>query len=311
MSLDDLHDPSAHRWTRSQPLAGDASTRRYTRVWNDEHRSFVLVEYPQEVRGDMPRDLQVADWLSGLGVRIPAILARDLGAGWLVVEDLGVGDAEAVLRRTGEPDRLGVALGALQPLEVLAARPISSLAPWNPPLDRWRMRWELSGFELWFVRYNRGATPSSTLDSWLDHLAEAVARHPRRICHRDYHLNNLFWRPSGGTAVIDAQDILVGPDTYDAVSLVEERAMPELLTLQDREALRAAWAKRTGAVAGWRERWDLVRIQRSLKVLGTFARLKASGRTEYAGWMASQAARLAADSARLELPSELVDLLLD
>ena len=306
-----LHRPGADPWARRQPLAGDASNRRYTRTWDDEERSFILVEYPAETRPDLARDLQVADWLRGLGVRVPAVLATDLAAGWMVIEDLGTDDAEAVLRQTPESNRLELALGALGPLKVLAAQPISSLVSWNPPLDRWRMRWELAGFELWFVNDYRRAVPSAELDRWLDRLAETVARHPRRICHRDYHLNNLFPLASGDMAVIDAQDVLVGPDTYDAVSLIEERALPQLLQRADAQRLRAAWAARTAAQAGWPDRWRLVRIQRSLKVLGTFARLTAAGRAGYGSWMSCLAARLAADAADLELPSELVDLLLD
>ena len=111
--------------------------------------------------------------------------------------------------------------------------------------------------------------------------------------------------------MIDAQDALVGPDAYDAVSLLEERAMPELLAAGERERLRVAWARRTCAAAGWEGRWPRVRAQRALKVLGTFARLEAAGRGGYTRWMGGLAARLAADANALGLPGGLVDLLLD
>jgi aminoglycoside/choline kinase family phosphotransferase len=182
---------------------------------------------------------------------------------------------------------------------------------WNRPLDRARLRWELAGFELWFVRYRRDTPPNRALCRWLDELAEEVARHPRRICHRDYHVNNLFVLDTGEIAVIDAQDVLVGPDTYDGVSLLEERAMRELLTARERRRWREVWAERTGAAPGWQQRWGPVRTQRALKVLGTFARLGASGRPGYAGWMSDVAAALAADANDLGLPTPLIDLLLD
>ncbi|MBP1620485.1 MAG: aminoglycoside phosphotransferase, partial [Acidobacteria bacterium] len=135
--------------------------------------------------------------------------------------------------------------------------------------------------------------------------------HPRRVCHRDYHLNNLYFVATGEVAVIDAQDVLVGPDTYDAVSLLEERAMPELVAADERRRLAGSWATRTAAAAGWERRYRLVRAQRALKVLGTFARLEAAGRTGYTPWMDGLAARLAADAGALELPGVVVDRLLD
>jgi aminoglycoside/choline kinase family phosphotransferase len=111
--------------------------------------------------------------------------------------------------------------------------------------------------------------------------------------------------------VIDAQDALVGPDTYDAVSLLEERAMPELLSDTERVHWRRFWAERTAAAPGWQQRWQRTRTQRALKVLGTFAHLEEAGRDGYGGWLRAVAERLKADADELELPAVLVDLLLD
>ena len=111
--------------------------------------------------------------------------------------------------------------------------------------------------------------------------------------------------------MIDVQDVLVGPDTYDAVSLLEERAMGELVTAEERLLLRQAWAETTAATDGWEARWSRVRLQRALKVVGTFARLDACGRPGYRPWMRGLTADLVAEADRLALPGELVDLLLD
>jgi hypothetical protein len=153
--------------------------------------------------------------------------------------------------------------------------------------------------------------PDSALGRWLDDLASEVAAHPRRICHRDYHLNNLFLLPSGEVAVIDAQDALVGPDTYDAVSLLEERAMPELLSDTERVHWRRFWAERTAAAPGWQQRWQRTRTQRALKVLGTFARFAVEGARGYRQWMADLAVTIGPELVSLDAPSVLVDLLLD
>jgi hypothetical protein len=298
-------------WVRREPLAGDASTRRYWRLEDRRGQTAILVEYPPDLRAALARDLEVMSWLAGVGLRLPAVLDRDLSAGRALLEDLGPADAEATLRASPLAERLELAAALLAPLELLAAQPVASLPTWNRPLDAARLRWELAGFELWFVRYRQGVTPDPALDRFLDDLAEQLASHPRRICHRDFHLNNLYLMGSGEVAVIDAQDSLIGPDTYDAASLLEERAMPELLGDGEREDLRRAWAQRTRAADGWERRWPRVRVQRALKVLGTFARLEAAGRTAYTGWMGSIAGRLAADADALALPGAVVDRLLD
>lgn len=302
---------AADRWVRREPLAGDASNRRYWRLTDRHGRIAILVEYPPDLRPVLARDLEIMSWLAGVGLRLPAVLDHDLPAGRALLEDVGPADAEAALRAAPVGERLQLAAALLSPLELLAAQPVESLPAWNRPLDAARLRWELAGFELWFVRYRQGVTPDPALDRYLDDLAEELAGHPRRICHRDYHLNNLYLMGSGEVAVIDAQDALIGPDTYDAVSLLEERAMPELLGDDDRDDLRRAWAQRTRAADGWERRWPRVRVQRALKVLGTFARLEAAGRAAYSRWMAAVAARLVADASALALPGRVVDRLLD
>jgi N-acetylmuramate 1-kinase len=301
---------AADRWVRREPLAGDASTRRYWRLTDRGGRTAILVEYPPDLRPILGRDLEVMSWLAAVGLRLPAVLDHDLPAGRVLLEDLGPTDAEAALRAAPVGARLELVAALLSPLELLAAQPAESLPAWNRPLDAARLRWELAGFEMWFVRYRQGVTPDPALDRFLDGLAEELASHPRRICHRDFHLNNLYLVGSDEVAVIDAQDVLIGPDTYDVVSLLEERAMPELLADGDRDSLRRAWAQRTRAADGWERRWPRVRVQRALKVLGTFARLEAAGRSGYSRWMEAVAARLLADTSALALPGALVDRLL-
>jgi aminoglycoside/choline kinase family phosphotransferase len=304
-------DIAGSGWARHEPLAGDASSRRYLRVWDRDGRTAIVVCYPPEPAGALARDVEVADWLAGIGLRLPEIRDIDLDRGWAVMEDLGPADAEVTLRSAGSGDRSRLMAALLRPLVLLAARRPEELPGWNRPLDEVRLRWELSGFELWFVRHRRGVVPGDALGRWLDDLAAEVARHPRRVCHRDYHLNNLFVLGSGEVAVIDAQDVLVGPDTYDGVSLLEERAMRELLTEPERRRWRRLWAEQTGASEGWQQRWNAVRIQRALKVLGTFARLEAAGRSGYGAWLSQVAAALAADSDALRLPAAVTALLLD
>jgi len=268
-----------------------------------------VVRYPATDAADLARDLDVASWLRQRGVRVPAVLA--VGRGWALLEDLGPEDAEGRLVRTASTMRADLAARLLEPLAALARISPVELPRWNEPLDAGRLRWELAGFELWYIRYGRGVTPPAEVVRWLDELAEEVGAHPVRVCHRDYHLNNLFFGPCDDAVVIDVQDARIGPDTYDLVSLLEERAAHRLLGADDRAALREIWRRVTDPRPGWDERYRTVRWQRGLKVLGTFARLVAGGRTEYAAWSDAVRRGLLADADRDRVPPSMAALLVD
>jgi aminoglycoside/choline kinase family phosphotransferase len=298
-------------WSRVEPLTGDASQRRYSRIWAFTGATAILVEYPRVVRDQLARDLDVLSWCRDRGLPVPSLLASDLSGGRAMLEDFGDTDAEVVISETSPADRgrwFGVLLG---PLVTLASCEPARLPCWNPPLDETRLRWELAGFELWYVGHHKGTAPGRRLSRWLDALAASVALHPRRVCHRDYHLNNLLIRPGRRIGVIDIQDILVGPDTYDIVSLVAERAAIRLLSADDRSSVMTAWAEQTAARPGWRERALRVRLQRGLKVLGSFARFVAEGRAEYLGWLEELAPALADPASAVGAPPEAIALLVD
>ena len=298
-------------WIREQTLPGDASSRRYARIWDRRDRTAILARYPESVRNQMARDLEVRAWCAAYGLRVPELYAHDLDEGWAVIEDFGLDDAEESLEIATPGDRGDLGLRCVGPLVKLAKlRPVD-LPAWNPPLDGARLRWELAGFELWFLRYHLKTAPPPSVGRWLDELAAAIDEHPHRVCHRDYHLNNLFLLADGSVGLIDYQDILVGPDTYDAVSLLGERGMPRILAETERLQIQESWAVDTEAQPGWLDRWRLVGAQRGLKVLGTFARLAAGGSEAYGHWTENLVCQIAPELAAMEAPSELVDLLLD
>ena len=298
-------------WIRETPLVGDASTRRYSRLVDRDGHTAILVRYPAVIRWQLARDLEVRSWCAGHGVRVPALLERPSGADWALVEDLGPGDAEQSLRDVGGTERQDLLASALSPIVTLAGLETSVLPAWNAPLDRTRLRWELAGFELWFLRHRCGWQPDPSVGRWLDLVADEIDGHPKRICHRDFHINNLFFLPTGEVAVIDFQDILVGPDTYDIVSLLNERAVPDLLTDQQRAAVGLAWARSTSIDPGWTSRAAIVRLQRALKVLGTFARFEAAGMASYVPWMVGLCRAVLPELKAAGAPPALTDRLLD
>jgi aminoglycoside/choline kinase family phosphotransferase len=298
-------------WVRQQPLVGDASTRSYSRLWDSQGASAILVCYPEDICWQIERDLEVRAWCELHGVRVPALLEHPPGSGLAVIEDLGQADAEQGLRKAPPSERATMTSRLIEPLVVLADIATSELPPWNRPLDATRLRWELAGFELWFLRHRNDAPPTVAVSSWLDDLATEIDHHPKRVCHRDYHLNNLFFLASGEVAVIDFQDILVGPDTYDIVSLLHERAMPHLLGSRQQSEAMELWARQGRVDDGWELRARQVRLQRALKVLGSFARFEATGKSAYAPWMLALAREVLPDLQAAGAPPDLTDLLLD
>jgi len=282
---------------RAHPLAGDASTRRFYRIALVGGTSAVAAWYPVGAEIQAEKDAAAQVWARRSGLPVPGLVAA---AGRLIVSaDLGGEDAEGSLRQ-GRFEVLAAAL------ECLAA---FQRAQWqgapNPPFDASFFRAELAGFETHFLAGGPPDVPG--LGSFLDELATAVAAHPFRLAHRDFHLNNLFLH-EGRLVAVDFQDLRGGPDCYDAASFLYERAAPELIADPD------GWAERAAEVCRWSGGWPRrlleCRAQRGLKVLGTFARLaRERGGGAYAGWLSGVRATTAQALERLEAPNGLLRLL--
>jgi len=294
----------------STPLAGDASARRYLRLRLGTGRTVVECRYPPGSGEQLLRDLEIRRWFAALGVAVPEVLDVDPSGGRVWLEDLGEADAAARIAAAPTGARAALATSLVGPLVRLAAVPPGAFPDWNPPLDEGLLRSELSAFEHHYLAARRGRPPTPDVGGWLDGLAAAVGSHPVVPCHRDYHLNNLWLASDGRVRVLDEQDVRLGPDSYDAVSLLFERDAPAILGGDARETTLDAWARTAGARSGWRARADEVRLQRGLKVLGTFARLSATGRRGYERWIPPLERSLAAPLRRAGAPSELVGTLL-
>jgi N-acetylmuramate 1-kinase len=278
------------------PIAGDASRRSFYRL-AAAGTSVVAAVYPEGAEEQLARDERVHAWGWERSLPIP----RPLGHTALVAfaADLGDEDLERALRGRGER----VLAGALETLAAFQACAWEDLE--TPRFDAAFFRRELEVFETFVCRPAGGVVPPA-VSGFLDDLARGLAAHPYRLVHRDFHANNLFLLGAEVWAV-DYQDMRGGPDTYDAVSLLRERAGGELfasdLTWRERAAARLAWP------AGWERRYLECAAQRGLKVVGTFLRLASGGRPEYLAWL-PRVRELARDAAvALAAPAELVDLL--
>ncbi len=253
-----------------RPVAGDASRRRYFRI-QTPGRSLIAMDAPPPERPC--RFVQVAELLTAAGIRVPAIHAADLDRGFLLLEDFGDRTYLAALRPANADSLYRAALETLVTLQTRVDPADGRLPPYSGDL----LRRELALFREWLLERWLGETVAG--DLWhetVETLVTNALEQPRVCVHRDYHSRNLM-HLSGGPGVLDFQDAVVGPVTYDSVSLLRDCyvSWPEAKVGRWREAHRQALARRGLAIAPerWCDWFDLMGAQRHLKAAGIFARL--------------------------------------
>jgi len=236
----------------------------------------VAVLYPPE-EADARRRWVAARAALAPSVRVPALLVDD-EAGGQIVEDLG--EADLAARLTDFPAERDQWLDrAVDAAAAIASLPDPGL---NPPFDAalFRRELDLAREAVFDMLEGRplSAGERAAHDAWADALVAEILEHPRALCHRDFHGNNLFVAGER-VAVIDFQDLRLGPDTYDLASLLWERTTLSWMTpaAADRAARRFA-AARGLAPADVAARLPRVLLQRAWKASGTFARAVVLGK---------------------------------
>ena len=273
-----------------EPLAGDASFRRYLRL-RTERETFVVMDAPPG-REDSRPFVHVAKLLRGAGLNVPEVHAADFERGFLLLGDLG---SVSYLDRLHEESAPSLYRDAIDALVRMQQRvPANSL----PPYDEARLAAELELFPQWFLGEHLGRPPNATerrvLDEAFTLLVQAALAQPRVFVHRDYHSRNLMVH-ARNPGILDFQDAVLGPFTYDPVSLFRDayvswpraRVHEWLDEYVDRAAEAGLLfpAPPTTAVRNRvRRDFDLMGIQRHIKVAGIFARLwHRDGKAAYLG----------------------------
>jgi len=257
------------------PVAGDASSRRYFRL-DRQGRTVMLVHAPPATQ-DNAAFVAVRALLAVAGVRVPAVIAVDPARGFLLLEDLGDTPLLSLLD-AATVDRHYARAGDIL-LQLAATTDTAAL----PRYDESLLREELSRFDHWCLGELLGAPPDRATRDLLarlyDALVDSALAQPRVLVHRDFHSRNLMVTGRGELALIDFQDAVCGPLTYDAVSLLRDcyirwpAAQVDGWALCHRERLRAAGVPGVPDAATFLAWFDCMGLQRHLKVLGTFARL--------------------------------------
>jgi tRNA threonylcarbamoyl adenosine modification protein YjeE len=291
---------------RRRHLSGDASVRAYERIHTrDGEPTKILMDAPKHKPGPILQDgkyyqqlahiaedvipfVAISEFLRKRGFAAPAIYARDLDQGLLLIEDLG---SEGILDAEGRPiaERYIESARLLARLHATPAErdiPIAEgIVHRIPDFDRTAIKIETSLLVDWYLPWKRGAPASEAerkdyFATW-DHLIDVLALAEKNLLLRDFHSPNILWRANrigpDRIGIIDFQDAMIGPTAYDVAALVQDARVTIGRNLADRMmGVYVAERQSLGPfeeVAFLRD-WHLMATQRNCKLVGLWVRLK-------------------------------------
>lgn len=252
----------------------DAGFRSYWRSAGGGVSRIVMDSPPDQE--DVRPWLRMRALLEGGGVRVPQVLAEDIDAGFLLLEDLGVETYLQVIDTDNADALFDAAIAQLLKLQAIPCPPDL------PAYDEALLARELRLFDEWFLGRELGLALDSeameSLERVYRRLIDVALAQPQVLVHRDFMPRNLM-PADDGPAVLDFQDAVCGPIAYDALSLFKdaflswpEQRVDQWLDLYHTRA--AAAGMPVPELARFRRDADWIGVQRHLKVLGIFARLK-------------------------------------
>ena len=249
----------------AEALPGDASVRAYYRVVSGDH-TYMLAYYPPEVREQLRRFLDAYRAVSPHG-RIPEVLQHSDAA--VLQRDVGNQTLFDLLHHDRDK-AVPLYRAAIDLLVGFQRAPAGEI---NPPFTSGFFLAELDMTREYYVQKLMGVdeTFAARLDPVFRKLAENLASHPYVLCHRDFHGQNLHLI-NDTLYLIDYQDLRMGPDTYDLASLLRDRGVARLIGDEVELELIEYYAARAAAAEGVRRRYFETLLQRSIKILGTFAK---------------------------------------
>ncbi|MFT5218677.1 MAG: aminoglycoside/choline kinase family phosphotransferase [Planctomycetota bacterium] len=258
-----------------EAASADASFRRYFRVKSGD-QSWVVMDAPPE-QEPCDRFIAIAEKIRQANLSAPVIYAQDLGKGFLLLSDFGSNDYLSLLDNASEAELYTDALLALLQMQTLIN------ADDLPAYDEELLNREMDLFEQWFLRALMGIElDESERRQWQkikSVLVENALAQPNVFVHRDYHSRNLMRTSEGNPGILDFQDAVKGPISYDLVSLLRDCYIdwPESRVEQLAKNYYQM-AQSSGLVSVDLPvfmRWfDLMGVQRHLKAIGIFSRLK-------------------------------------
>lgn len=278
-----------------EPASSDASFRRYFRITSkagnfDPYvtgRTMIVMDAPPPQENVEPF-IYVSGLMAELGLNVPVVYEKNVADGFLLLSDLGSTQFLSVLTEKNVEKLYGDALEALFKLQTKGPR----ASDFFPLYDRAFFQRELGIFSEWYVEKHLGIRLSekqaTLVNDAFEILTESALNQPVFLVHRDFHSRNLMLTEPNNPGILDFQDAVIGPVTYDLVSLLKDCyiAWPT----EQVEAWCLGYKKRiedAGVIQPVSDdvflRWfDLMGAQRHLKAIGIFARLdQRDGKPDY------------------------------
>jgi aminoglycoside/choline kinase family phosphotransferase len=255
-----------------EPASNDASFRRYFRVTVD-NATMIVMDAPPELEDTGPF-IKIAQFLAQHGIHVPEIIAQDSQNGFLLLTDLGTQPYLDKLNSQSADALYNDAIDALVNIQRCDQQSITL-----PVYDRALLQQELDLFTDWFLGEHLSIPVPNTIQNQFDLLINNALEQPQVVVHRDYHSRNLMYSATDNPGIIDFQDAVIGPISYDLVSLLRDcyiawpddkiqRWIESYFTLAQQHHLLSDCSLEQFT------RWfDLMGLQRHIKVLGIFCRL--------------------------------------
>lgn len=265
-------------WLRD-PMTGDASARRYERLRGPSGNTVILMDAPPKICGSQSRFIDIAKHLTSLNLAAPQILNWDEELGILVLEDLGQSDFAIHMRSqpNSERDLYERAVDTLIALQ--SAPPPVGLTAMTPDVGTTMV--DLA-FE--WAAIDQSADLQADIKSRIHALLARVDPTPGVLSLRDFHAENLVWRPDkiglAQVGLLDFQDAFITHPTYDLASLLRDARRdvdPSFL-----DPLLQKMERSSGSIGPLKDAFHVMAVQRNLRILGIFQRLAhRDGKTGY------------------------------
>lgn len=258
---------------RVEPISGDASFRRYFRIHRDNDQpSVVLMDAPPRQEDSKPF-IDIASRLREAGLHAPQIIDFDLERGFGLLEDLG----GHLYRDVIDQESASTHFPAL--FDVLAKMAADVSPRGLPEYNAALLQQELDLFPDWYLAHHRkrpfAEKERETWNNLCRALMDNAREQPQVFVHRDFHSCNLMYRKGEPPGIIDFQDAVRGPINYDFISLTWDRYIHWPRTqIEAWMAEMHARLKPGTTLNDWVRQCDLMGLQRNLKVVGIFARLR-------------------------------------
>ena len=264
-------------------LAGDASFRRYARI-KLNNKSYMLMDAPPE-KEDCAPFVSIDEFFDQHGVRVPHIVAKDLGLGFLLLEDFGDVVLSTLLNDETVDQYYAQSFKQLIELQQVDGRDHLPAYSYEKLMSEMRL---LTDWMLPSLNIQATEQQLETIEQAFDFLTMEALNQPQVIVHRDFHSRNLMQiENETALGVIDFQDAVIGADTYDLISITRDayvqwnadRVYQWFEVFYD---LLPNAAKENRSYEQFKRDADLMAIQRHIKILGIFVRLfERDGKTGY------------------------------